>query len=69
MEYSAVFLTSEQVAAWQAYDLDEYNRYIDRELFDPETGRLTDLPDWMLDGEINGPFDFELNPSQATWGD
>ena len=65
-----VILTAEQAAAWQAAYPEEYADYIAEGLFDEDERFLYDLPEWMNDyDDSNGPFDFGLHPSQATWGD
>jgi len=62
-------LTAEQIASWQSTYPEEYADYIDAGLFDPETGELFDIPEWMNDGDPNnGPFDFNLNPSHGNIG-
>lgn len=64
-----VKLTAEQVNAWKTYDLDEYNDYVENGLFDEDTLELSDIPEWMNDGDpLTGPFDFGLNQSHGTIG-
>ena len=70
MDVGGYFLTPEQAAAWQAEKPDEYQEYLDSGLFDPITGELYAVPDWMVDGDpLNGPFDFSYNASHegADW--
>ena len=64
-----LILTAEQAAAWETAYPEEYLEYIDNGLFNPDTGELLDIPEWMNDGDPNnGPFDFSLRPSHATIG-
>lgn len=64
-----LILTEDQMLKWFNTYPDEFNDYVNSGLLDPETGELSDIPEWMWDGDPdNGPFDFELNPSQAHWG-
>lgn len=58
-------LTAEQAAAWSEAYPNEYAHYVDEGLFDESTLQLLDEPPfWMVDGDpLNGPFDFNLNPS------
>ena len=69
MDVWAYTLTEEQIAEWQNAYPDEYKQYVEDGLFDPETGELYEVPDWMIDGNPhNGPFDFALAPSHNTIG-
>lgn len=62
-------LTPDQAAAWEAAYPDEYKEYVEAGLYDPTTGELFDIPEWMNDGNAgNGPFDFALAPSHNTIG-
>ena len=64
-----VILTEKQDRDWKRDFPDEYQEFIDAELYDPETRELQEPAEWMYDAvEGNGPFDFYLHPSQATWG-
>lgn len=65
-----LILTLDQVQQWKEYDLDEYEFFVDQGLFDEENRFLWDFPEWMFNADdSDGPFDFGLHPSQATWGD
>ena len=62
-------LTQQQADAWQKAYPDEYADYIEGGFFDPESLVLSDIPEWMNDGDpTNGPFDFSLNPSHGNSG-
>lgn len=65
-----LILSTTQMAEWKAAFGDEYKYYVDNGYLDEETGYLYDEPPgWMFDeDEGNGPFDFALHPSQATYG-
>ena len=62
-------LTDEMVAEWIRLYPEEYDEYVEGGLYDPDTHELLDIPEWMNNGDLSdGPFDFELNPSQWTIG-
>ena len=62
-------LTADQATDWKNTYPEEYAEYVEAELFDPDSGELLDIPEWMNDGDPNnGPFDFKLNPSHGTSG-
>ena len=64
-----LILTAEQISSWLSAYPTEYADYVDSGLFNPDTGELLDIPEWMNDGDPNnGPFDFKLNPSNDTTG-
>ncbi len=64
-----LILTETQETAWRNAYPEEYAEYVDAGFYNPETNELTDIPEWMNDGDpTTGPFDFELNQSHGTAG-
>ena len=69
IDVEGVTLTQKQMDQWLATYPEEYEEYKDAGLFDPSTGVLLELPEWMTNSNAyDGPFDFGLHPSEAHWG-